>query len=78
MEITEGVLLNSDTANNSYQQKSRTLYKFVSNRSIGLFLDISPKNFILLKTFNSEFLYIQVWSADQNFNPLEVEDKINI
>ena len=77
MEITEVVLLNSDTANNIYQQKSRTLYKFVSNRSIGLFLDISPKNFILLKTFNSEFLYIQVWSADQNFNPLEVEDKIN-
>ena len=72
------MLLNSDTDNNSYQQKSRTLYKFVSNRSIGLFLDISPKNFILLKTFNSEFLYIQVWSADQNFNPLEVEDKINI
>ena len=72
------MLLNSDTANNNYQQKSRAFYKFVSNRSIGLFLDISPKNFILLKTFNSEFLYIQVWSAVQNSNPLEVEDKINI
>ena len=36
-------------------------------------LDISSKNFILLKTFNSEFLYIEVWFTDQNSKPLEIE-----
>ena len=31
-----------------------------------------------LKTFNSEFQEIKIWFTDQNNNPLEVEDKINI
>ena len=38
-------------------------------------LDISLKNFIFLKTFNSEFSYIEVWFTDQNSKPLEIEDK---
>ena len=45
---------------------------------ISQLLDISPKNFIFSKTFNSEFLYIEVWFTDQNSKPLEIEDKINI
>ena len=27
---------------------------------------------------DSEFSYIEVWFIDQNSNPLEIEDKINI
>ena len=41
-------------------------------------MDISLQNFIFLKTFNLEFLYIEVWSIDQNSNPLKIEHKINI
>ena len=41
-------------------------------------LDLLPENFIFLKTFNSEFSYIEAWFTDQNFNPLQIEDKINI
>ena len=44
----------------------------------GQLLDISPENFIFLKTLNSEFLCIKVWLTDQNSKPLEVEDKVNI
>ena len=44
----------------------------------GQLLDISPKNFIFLKTSNSEFSYIEVWFTDQNSEPPEIEDKINI
>ena len=44
----------------------------------GQLLDISPKNFIVLKTSNSEFSYIEVWFTGQNSNPLKLEDKINI
>ena len=33
---------------------------------------------MFLKTFNSEFLYIEVWFTDQNSKLLEKEDKINI
>ena len=47
----------------------------VPNKSFDQLLDISPKIFIFLKTFNSEFLYIEVWLTDQNSKPLEVGDK---
>ena len=54
------------------------LYTFVPNKSFGQLLDISPENFIFLKTFDSEFSYIEEWVTDQNSNPLDIEDKINI
>ena len=57
-EITEVVLIHCNTINNDYQQDSRVLYTFVQ------LIDISPKNFIFLKTFNSEFSYIEVWFTD--------------
>ena len=35
------------------------LYAFVPNQPFGNFLEISPKNDIFLKTFNSEFKEIK-------------------
>ena len=72
------VLIHCKIVNNDYQQDSRVLYTFVPNKSLGQLLDISPKNFIFLKTFNSEFSYIEVWFTDRKSKPLEIEDKINI
>ena len=54
------------------------MYTFVPNKSFGQLFDISSKNFIVLKEFNSEFPYIEVWFTDQDSKPLEIEDKINI
>ena len=78
LEITEAVLIDCNIANNDYQQDLIVLYTFVPNKSIGQLLDISTKNVLFLKIFNSEFSYIEVWFTDQNFKPLEIEDKINI
>ena len=78
LKITEVVLIHCNIVNNDYQQDSRVLYTFVPKKSFGQLLNISPKNFIFLKTFNSEFSYIEVWLTDQNSKPLEIEDKINI
>ena len=78
LEITELVLVHCNIVNNEYQQDLRVLYTFVPNKLFGQLLDISPKNSIFLKTFNSEFSCIEVWFTDQNSKPLEVEDKINI
>ena len=65
--------------NNNYQQDSRVLNTFVPNKPFGRLLEISSTNFILLKTFNSEFQVIEVWFTDyQNSQPLEIEDKINL
>ena len=71
MEITEVVLIHYNVVNNNYQQKSRVVNTFVPNELFGQLLNISPENFIFLRTFYSEFLYIEVWLADQNSNPLE-------
>ena len=78
LEITEVVLIHCNIVNNDYQQNSRVLYTFIPNKWFRQVLDISRKNFIFLKTFNSEFSYIKVWFTDQNCLPLEIEDKINI
>ena len=78
LEITELVLVHCNIVNNEYQQDLRVLYTFVPNKLFGQLLDISPKNSIFLKTFNSEFSCIEVWFTDQNSKPLEVEDRINI
>ena len=78
LETTEVVLVRWNIFNNNYQQDSRVLYTFVPNKSFGQLLDISPRYFIFLKTFNSEFSYIEAWFTDQNSNPLEIEDKIKI
>ena len=65
--------------NNNYQQDSGVLNTFVPNKPFGSLLEISSTNFILLKTFNSEFQVIEVWFTDyQNSQPLEIEDKINL
>ena len=60
LEITEVVLIHCNIVDNYFQQDSRVLYTFVSNKSFGQSLDISPKNFICLKTFNSKFSYVEV------------------
>ena len=59
-------------------KNSRVLYTFLPNKSFGQLFNISPKNFKFLKNFNSEFLYIEVRFTDQDYKPLETEDKINI
>ena len=63
---------------NNYKQDWRVFYTFVRKKSFGQLLDISPKSFVFLKTFDSEFSCIKVCFADQNYKPLELEDKINI
>ena len=77
-ENTEVALIHCNVVNNSYQGNSRVLYTFVPNKSFSQLSNISPENFIFLKTFNSEFLHINVWFTYQNAELLEIEDKINL
>ena len=78
LEITEVILVHCNMVNNDYQQDSRVLYTFVPSKPFGSLLDISPTSHIFLKTFNSEYNEIEVWFTDQNNQPLEIDDKINL
>ena len=50
LEITEVVLIHFNIVSNDYQQNSIVMYTFVPNKSYGKLLDISPRNFIFLKS----------------------------
>ena len=78
LEITEVVLVHCNIVNNDYQQNSRVLYTFVPNKSFCSLLEISQTKHIFLKTFNSESQEIIVWFTEQNSQPLEIEDRINL
>ena len=78
LEITKVVLVHCNIDDNDYQQDSRVLYTFIPNKSFGHITYVSPKNTIFLKTFISEFSYIEVLFPDQNSKPLKIEDKMNI
>ena len=77
LDITEVVLVHCNVVNNN-QQNSRVLYTFVPNKPFGQLLDISPSNFLFLKTFDSELSYNEVWFTHQKSKPLEIKAKINI
>ena len=57
-------LVHCNIVNNNHQQYSRVLYTFVPSKSFGQLLDISPENFIFLKTFYSKFSYGEVRFTD--------------
>ena len=78
LEITEVILVHCNIADNDYQQDSRVLYTCFPNKPFDQLLEISATYFIFLKTFNSEFQTIEVWFTDQNSQPLEIEDRINL
>ena len=51
LEIFEVVLVHWNNVNNDYQQDSRISHTFVSQKSFGQLLDISPKSFMIESSF---------------------------
>ena len=83
LESTEVVLVHCNLLNNSYQQASKVLFTFVSNKQFGQLITISPHSLIMLimlKTTNAEFQSIELWFTDLNNRPLEIDktDSVNI
>ena len=78
LEITEVVLVHFNFVNNDYPQDSRVLCTFALNKTFRTLLESYPVNHTFLKTFNSEFQTNEVQFTDQNSQPLEKEDRINL
>ena len=72
LQITD--LVQCNIVDKKYQRSLRVIYASVSNKLFGQLLSISPKDFIFLETFHSQFSYIEVCFTDQNSNSLEIED----
>ena len=78
LESVEVVLAHCNLVNNNYQQASKILFTFVPNKQFGQLINISPHSLTMLGTTNTEFSFIEVWFTDQNSEPLEIEDNVNL
>ena len=74
----EVVLVHCNLVNNNYQQTSKVLFSFVPNKQFGQVINIAPHSLAMLGTTNTEFSFIEVWFTDENSEPLEIEDNINL
>ena len=72
LEINEAVSVHCNILSKGYHHNSIALYTFVPHKSLGQWVDISPTNFIILKYFNSDCSYNEVWFTDQNSKPLQI------
>ena len=73
LQITDLALVHCNIVNKQYQRSLKVIYAFLSNKLFGQLSIISPKDFIFLETFDSQFSYIEVCFTDQNSNSLETE-----
>ena len=78
LESVDFVLVPCNLVHNSYQQASKVLFTFVPNKKYGQLITVSPHSLIILKTVNTEFLFIEIWFTDQDNRPLEIEDSVDI
>ena len=78
LESVEVVLVHCNLVKNDYQHTSKVLFTFVPNKQFGQLINISPHSLTMLSTTNTEFSFIEVWFTDQNSEPLEIEDNVNL
>ena len=78
LESVDLVLVHCNLVNNRYQQASKVLFTFVTNKKYSQLITVSPDTLIMLKTVNTEFSFIDIWFTDQDNRPLETEESVNI
>ena len=78
LETVEVVLVHCNLVNNNYQQSSKVLFTFVTNKRFGQLITITPHSPTTLQTTIAEFSFIEIWFTNQDNRPLEIEDNVNI
>ena len=78
LESVEVVLVHCNLVNENYEQASKVLFTFVPNKQFGQLVNILPHSLTMLSTTNTEFSSIEMWFTDQNSEPLEIEENVNM
>ena len=78
LESVEVVLVHCNLVKNDYQDTSRVLFSFVSDKELGQLINISPHSLTMMNTVNTEFSFVEVWFTDQISKALEIEDNVNL
>ena len=61
LESVEVVLVHCNLVNNNYQQASKVLFTFVSNKQFGQLINMLPHSLVMLNIANTEFSFTKVW-----------------
>ena len=78
LESVEVVLVHCNLVNNNSQQASKVLFTFVPDKQSGQLINIESHSLITLRTTNTKFSSIEVCFTDQNCEPPEIEDSVNL
>ena len=70
--------MHCNLVNNNYQQASKVLFTFVPNKQFGQLINILPHSLTMLDTTNQEFSFTELWFTDQNSEPIEIKDNVNL
>ena len=70
--------MHCNLVNNNYQRASKVLFTFVPNKQFGQLINISPYSLTMLSTTITQLSSIEVWMTDQNSEPLEIDDNVNM
>ena len=65
LETVEVVLVHCNLVKNNYQQASKKLFTFLSDKQFCQLIIITPHSLAMLKTTNAEFSFIEIWFTDQ-------------
>ena len=65
LESVEVALVHINSVKSNYQQTSKVLFIFVSNKQFGQLINISPHSLTLMNTVNTEFSSVEVWFTGQ-------------
>ena len=66
LESIEVVLVHCNLVNNNYQQASKLVFTFTSDKQFRQLIIIAPQSLTMLKTTNAKCHYNEVWFTDQN------------
>ena len=70
--------MHCNLVNKNYEQASKVLFTFVPNKQFGQLVNILPHSLTMLSATNTEFSSIEMWFTDQNSEPLEIEENVNM
>ena len=65
--------MHCNVVSNRYQQATKVLFTFVSNKQFGQLINASSHSLIILNTINTEFSFTDMSVTHQNSKPLETE-----
>ena len=72
LEVVEVALVQCNSVDNQYQQKSVVLYNITPSKSYAYLLNVEPSNLVFLKTSNIEFDENIITFTDENGRLLEI------